>query len=156
MNADTVAGALSVLAGALAGGGMQYASAARTARAARAERVREERREAVEALAGALHRHRGKLYRRWELRERPAAEREAERWRSWDSRDVVNDARDRLRLRITDPAVLWHADRLVDRSYALGDVDESTTQADIDKRGDEAREADAAFLAAAAEYINSL
>ncbi|MEV6669922.1 hypothetical protein [Streptomyces sp. NPDC051162] len=55
-----------------------------------------------------------------------------------------------------DSELLHRADLAIGCSYALGDVDDSTTQAVMDERGDLARAAHEEFVAAATAYVNGI
>lgn len=154
----SVIAVLGTLGGAVVAGVLQQRSAARSERAAQVERLRFDRQEAVKALIRALTAHRRNLYTRWKLRLQRAAveQQEAARWESWNTRSEVSDARVALRMVTSDPEMLRLADQAIDSSYALSQVNEDTTQAAMDERGEQARRAHEAFVAAAAAYVNGV
>ncbi|MEU2873773.1 hypothetical protein ABZ769_31990 [Streptomyces olivoreticuli] len=159
---ETVLTSVIAVLGTLAGTGAAYAlqqrAAARSERAARQEELRRDRQEAVRALVRALTAHRRNLYTRWKLTCQEAApgRQEEARWESWSSRSAVSDARVALRMVTGDAELLHRADLAIGCSYALGDVDGTTTQAVMDERGDLARTAHDEFVAAAAAYVNGV
>ncbi|MEV5594046.1 hypothetical protein [Streptomyces sp. NPDC052496] len=149
---------LGTLGGALVAGVLQSHSTARSEQAALRERLRREQQDAALALIRALKAHRRTLYTRWKLRTLDASteQQEAARFESWNTRSEVTDAQDALRLVTDDTGLLHRADAAVGTSFALSEVDDTTTQADMDTRGDDARAAHAAFVAAAARCINGI
>ncbi|GCD44152.1 hypothetical protein [Streptomyces paromomycinus] len=154
----SVIAVLGTLGGALVAGVLHSRSAARSEQVALRERLRREQQDAALALIKAVKAHRRNCFTRWKLRTLRASceAQEAARFESWDTRSDVTDAQDALHL-ITDNAeLLRRADAVVGASLALSEVDDTTTQADMDTRGDAARAAHAAFVAAAARCINGV
>ncbi|MEU7157317.1 hypothetical protein [Streptomyces chrestomyceticus] len=149
---------LGTLGGALVAGVLHSRSAARSEQAALRERLRRERQDAAQSLIRALKAHRRNLYTRWKLKTLRASDeaQEAARFESWNTRSEVTDAQDALRLVTDDTELLHRADAAVGASLALSEVDDTTTQAVMDTRGDAARAAHAAFVAAAARCINGV
>ncbi|WP_030667894.1 hypothetical protein [Streptomyces rimosus] len=149
---------LGTLGGALVAGVLQSRSAARSERAALRERLRREQQDAALALIKALKAHRRNCFTRWKLKTLRASgeAQEAARFVSWDTRSDVTDAQDALRLVTDDSELLHRADAVVGASLVLSEVDDTTTQADMNVRRDAARAAHAAFVAAAARHINGV
>ncbi|MFD7031969.1 hypothetical protein ACFWAR_28470 [Streptomyces sp. NPDC059917] len=146
----SIVAVLGTLAGALTAGLIQHRSA-RTARAEeRAEGHRQDQLAAVTDFAAALDAHRSAMFHRERLAlEQAGAEHQlAAQTRSHDTRTAVTAPH--IRLQVLAPELAAHAERAAAATYALR---RAADRAALDVRRREAKDASAAFIAAAAGLL---
>ncbi|MFD8581161.1 protein kilB [Streptomyces virginiae] len=147
----SIVAVLGTLAGALTAGLLQHRSA-RTARAEqRADGHRQEQLAAVTEFAAALDAHRSAMFHRERLTlagAGPDPELEAQT-RSHDTRAAITAPH--IRLQVLVPELAVPAQQAADATYALR---RATDRADLDDRRHAAKEATAAFIAAAATRLS--
>ncbi|GAA3372136.1 hypothetical protein GCM10017744_102420 [Streptomyces antimycoticus] len=148
------ASSIIAVAGTLLGARLQQHGTAEAEQAARNEQIRKDRHAAYQTLLSRMRKHRRNLYTRWELRDADAAQQDKARWQSWESSSDVVDALDDVELLTDDPELLRLASAAVGATFALKKKGErGVTQAEMDTRGERAREAQEEFRAAARQLL---
>ncbi|MEV2197115.1 hypothetical protein AB0I02_39990 [Streptomyces phaeochromogenes] len=139
---------IGTLLGAVTAGVMQHL----TTVAARRDRDRQALAAAVAALLGAATDHRRHQYLKHVMRRQGHEETMEIRAARYEARSEMTKALTSLTLVTDDPSLLGLADTLVQRSTDMGEPPHDDYDA-VNAAGDRAREAHAAFQAAAAEHL---
>ncbi|MFD3511489.1 protein kilB [Nocardia sp. NPDC058666] len=147
----SIVAVLGTLAGALAAGFLQH-RAARTARAElRADSHRQDQLGAVTDFAAALDAHRSAMFHRERLTlaDAGAEHRLEAQTRSHDTRTAITAPH--IRLQVLVPELAGPAEQAAEATYALR---KAADRAELDARRHAAKEASAAFVAAAATLLS--